>query len=330
MAISASQLVNIVPRVLSGTGNDLVFNGLFITENNETPTNKVLEFSNAQEVGEYFGLLSDEYKASVHYFNGFTNSDIKPTKVLFYRHTTEAVAPFLRGGNIGETSSALAQLKKIKDGILTLTFDKTVTINSIDLSEGTSLSNIAELLQNAIQSCESDSDSAFMYATVTYSSLHNAFTITSGVKGKDAPIQYASGNVADAFKLTEGLATISQGDNENLTTAGKLTSGNLSDVIENIKEIEDGSFKITIDNQELTISELNFKKFYIEASSGTMVGKATGDVLEDLKAISDGSIKFNIDGSDIECTALNFSSCSDMQKVADEIVKKLNNKATMT
>ena len=37
MAIPASELVRIMPRVLAGTGQDLVFNGLFLTDNAAAP-----------------------------------------------------------------------------------------------------------------------------------------------------------------------------------------------------------------------------------------------------------------------------------------------------
>ena len=61
MGISANQIVQVLPRILTGTGNDLVFNGLVLDENTIIPSGKAISFSSADSVGEYFGTASDEY-----------------------------------------------------------------------------------------------------------------------------------------------------------------------------------------------------------------------------------------------------------------------------
>ena len=61
MAISANQIVQVLPRILTGTGQDLVFNGMVLDENARIPTASPISFSSADAVGEYFGVASDEY-----------------------------------------------------------------------------------------------------------------------------------------------------------------------------------------------------------------------------------------------------------------------------
>ena len=112
MAIPASDLVKITPRVLSGTGQDLVFNGLFLTANSLCPAKGLLTFYSAADIADYFGETSAEYKAARVYFNGFNNSLTKPQSVFFYRANTSAVAGFYRGGK----APALATITAVTAG----------------------------------------------------------------------------------------------------------------------------------------------------------------------------------------------------------------------
>ena len=55
MPISANQIVQVLPRVVTGTGSDLVFNGVVLNENSVIPTATPISFVSADDVGEYFG-----------------------------------------------------------------------------------------------------------------------------------------------------------------------------------------------------------------------------------------------------------------------------------
>ena len=79
MAIPASQIVSVNPRVIEAGGNDLVINGLFLTENSRIPLSSIaMTFPTADSVGAYFGLDSAEYAAARIYFQGYDNSFTKP------------------------------------------------------------------------------------------------------------------------------------------------------------------------------------------------------------------------------------------------------------
>lgn len=93
MAIPASELVRVQPRVLAGTGQDLAFNGLFLTENALAPVGTLLTFRDAASVSEYFGSASDETKAAAVYFGGYNNSFLKPTALYMWRSHKNASAP---------------------------------------------------------------------------------------------------------------------------------------------------------------------------------------------------------------------------------------------
>lgn len=226
MPIPASDLVSITPRVLSGTAEGLNFNGVFLTTNSTLPADTLYPFYSASEVSDYFGSSSDEYAAAAAYFNSFTNADTVPDECFFFRHAPEACAGFLRSGTIEDTAAELlAAIKQITDGTLTITIDgDTKTLTGMDFSSATSLSDVADRLQRAINYADGayvgsaivgsstvglSDNSAWANATAEYSSNLNAFTITSGTTGSGSSVTNASGDVAEALYLTDEQGAIS-------------------------------------------------------------------------------------------------------------------------
>lgn len=208
MAIPASQIVTVNPRLLKPGGTDLEFNGLLLSKSAYIPSSQfVLPFPDPDSVGDYFGLESDEYKAAVVYFNGYNNSFKKPRALYVAPRVDEARAAFIRGGAFGQiVSITLADLKEITAGTLTLTLGAdTATLTGLDFSAATSLSDIATIIQTAIRA---ESGDAWAAATVAYSSLFDAFTITTGTEGVEVGIDYAEGTVADALNLTEATGAV--------------------------------------------------------------------------------------------------------------------------
>lgn len=212
MAIPASYIVAINPRIISAGGTDLEFNGLVLTTNALIPmSSPVLTFANADAVGAFFGVESDEYKAASIYFLGYNNSFSKPKHMMFARRVSEAVGAYLRGAKYKNT---LADLKAITDGAMSIEIDGTTySISSIDLSTATSYSAAALLVQTAL-------DAELAGVTVTYSSLTGAFTVTSPTTGEASTITYASGSLAVAMNLQQSDgAVISLGSDALSQTA---------------------------------------------------------------------------------------------------------------
>lgn len=211
MAINASHIVQINPRLLEPGGRDLEFNGLILTKNNTIPTGDslVLPFGDPDSVGDYLGLESDEFRLASIYFMGYTNSFRKPRALYIARRLDADAAPFIRGGAISQT---VAQLRTIADGTLDLTLGThTGSLTGINFSTISSFSDAATILQTAIHTNE-EGGADWTGATVTYSSLFRAFTITGGQAGEDLVVDYATGTVADALNLTRaGGAILSEG-----------------------------------------------------------------------------------------------------------------------
>lgn len=147
--IPASQIVDVIPGVLSAGGAALVMNGLILTENTRVPIGQVLSFPNdGESVSNYFGPTSAEAALATVYFNSFDTSSLKPQSILFTQYPATAVSAYLRGGNVsGFTVPQLAALS----GSLRILIDGYVHSNtSISLAGATSFSAAAALIQSAL------------------------------------------------------------------------------------------------------------------------------------------------------------------------------------
>ena len=204
MAIPASQIVKINPRVVQASGTDLVLNGMFLTTNSLIPAGGVMGFSTADDVAEFFGSASEEYRVASVYFAGYKNSFKKPRQVFFGSRVNVAAAAWLRGSKYTGT---LAQLQAVTSGTLNLSINGTsITLTSLDFSSATSLSGCATVLQTALAAKVSST-------TCSYSSQTGAFQITSPTTGEASTITYAEeGTLATLLGLTQAKgATLSQG-----------------------------------------------------------------------------------------------------------------------
>lgn len=220
MAISASNIVEVLPRILTGTGSDLVFNGLVLDDNAVLKNNTPTSFSSADSVAKTFGANSDEYTFASTYFSGYANSRVKPSALYFYRLNPASAPAFVRGVEL-KPADALTALKAITAG----TFNITISGNNVallehDLSSLNSLTDIASDLQTAIRAKGtatedgvSEDIDALKNATVEYSATLKAFTVSSGDTGDTASVTSPTGTIAEALGFASDTDTISGGAN---------------------------------------------------------------------------------------------------------------------
>ena len=180
MAIPASMLVRVTPRLISAGGTDLVMNGLLLTTSSLIPLSKMaLEFTGADDVGNYFGFTSDEYDFAAHYFLGYDNSFKKPRALIIAPRVLNATPGWLRGG---KNTATLAQIQAISDGSMTVNVDGTdVALSSLDFTAVTSFSDAATVITTGLSSA----------ATCTFSSFTGAFEITSATTGDTSSVTFA-------------------------------------------------------------------------------------------------------------------------------------------
>lgn len=201
MTISTDFLVHTVPGVVSGQGQSISFNGVFLTDNASVPIGALQPFSTIEAVLAYFGSTSVEYEMAQYYFKGFTGSTQKPGMLYFFQFNTSAVGAYLRGGAYTGT---LAQLKAITAGTLALDIDGvTQSVSGINLSSATSFSNAAALIDTA----------AGVKFNCSYDTQLRSFVISSPTTGATSTIGYpATSALASLINVvqTDG-AVLSQG-----------------------------------------------------------------------------------------------------------------------
>jgi hypothetical protein len=212
--IPANQIVKVNPGVLSAGGRALDIVAVLLTTSSRVPIGDVHEFATAADVGSYFGLSSTEYALATIYFNGFDNSNAKPSKVYFTQYPAASVAPYLRGATLGLT---LDQLKALAAGVLTISFDGTPhASSSIDLSGATSFTDAATLIEAAFTTPP---------FAVSYDSTAQAFVFTGNTAGAAHTVSYVTTDaLATSLKLTQAAgAIISQG--ADAATPGPFMDG---------------------------------------------------------------------------------------------------------
>ena len=197
MTIPASNLVNIVPSVLSAGGSGLNLNGVFLTTNTRVPVGSVLSFTSSASVASYFGASSVEAANAAIYFAGFSNCTTYPTAMLFAQYATVSVPAYLRGGNA--SGLTLAQLQAIS-GVLSVTVNGvTATSGTINLSGATSFSNAAALITSGF---------AYFDGVVTGSIVPETFSVTGSITGNVLTVSNVSSGTIYAGSTISGSSVI--------------------------------------------------------------------------------------------------------------------------
>ena len=195
--IPASQLVNVIPGVISAGGAALQLSGLLLTTSTRVPIGQVLSFPSQLAVSAYFGPASQEATEASAYFGGYDNSTAKPAAMLFAQYPTAplGVTPWTRGASVG--SMSLAQLQAIAPGTLSVTVNGHAwTSASINLSTAVSFSDAASKIQTALAANDASFTGAIAAATfsVTGSILANQLVVTAVASGVVVPGATISGS----------------------------------------------------------------------------------------------------------------------------------------
>lgn len=219
MTISASQIVAVTPRVINAGGTDLEITGLLLTTNPLCVFPGTLSYTSAEAVGAYFGVNSAEYAAAANYFLGYDNSFKKPKRLHFARFVQSAIAGMLIGG----AAASMDELKAITAGGFNITVDGTeIKLGSLNFSTATTQSDIATIIDNAIDTTTDDAD-----VTIAYNSNLNNFIVTSLTTGKTSSVSVATDtgqNCATLLGLSATAgATVSAGS-DALTVAENMAS----------------------------------------------------------------------------------------------------------
>jgi hypothetical protein len=215
MAIPASHIVKIEPRIIDAGSNDLVMSGLLLSKNPLSPTGEVLTFNTFSSVIDFFGDGTPEVIGARSYFLGYNNKFVSPKAFHVTRYIEAPVGAWLRGAAI---SMDLVDLKTITAGDLQLTIDaKSVALTGISLSSISTYSDIATIIKNKINAL-SNLDGV----TVVYNTQTKGIQINSPSTGDLSEVTYATGLIAEALNLTEEAGGYLSQGSATIDPAGQM------------------------------------------------------------------------------------------------------------
>lgn len=175
MAISQKKYVDITSGIggeAQASRRELI--GRVLTTNAKVPVQSALEFTSADNVSSYFGSESNEAKFAGKYFSFISKNGIKANKISFARYAETAVSPYISST---KTFSGVSQFLTIDDGSFVLTIgDTSETVDSLDFSSVTSLTDVATVINTALGNLSQLSSAMFAYS-------NGAFVLTGGASG---------------------------------------------------------------------------------------------------------------------------------------------------
>jgi hypothetical protein len=171
--IPASEIVEVVPSVISAGGTGLNGIGLMLSNGNRVPLGTVASFPNTQAVASYFGAGSQHALEAAIYFAGFEGATIQPSALLCAEYNQTAAAAYLRGGPV-----TLAEMQAVTAGTLTIAVDGYPRNGTgINLSGAGSPSIAAGLIQTALNATPTTE------ASITGSITGGVLTVTNVALG---------------------------------------------------------------------------------------------------------------------------------------------------
>lgn len=196
MSIPLSKDFSISSNVIAPAGNAIDANGLMLTNSTAIAPANLNYFYTLRDVGDIFGLLSDEYEAAKIYFNGFDGSAVKPGKLLCIASPSAPTAGTLTTGS--NASVSIESLKLLPIGSITISVDGVQQASdNINLSSVVTQSDVADALEAALTG-----------VTVEYSSLSARYVITSNTTGAASSVSFATGAIANALMMTQATGAI--------------------------------------------------------------------------------------------------------------------------
>lgn len=261
MSVNADKLVQIVPRVIDAGTPGLNFSGLFLTRSELPPTGRVLRFTSAQAVADYFGSETDEARVAQIYFRGYVNTQYLPGALFFAPYRETAASAWLRGAPY---EGALADLKLVRDGTLRLAVDGiSRTATGVDFYTATSFSDCAQRLQTALsQTPEIPATAGKLsggpVADVTPLRGVSAGKLDLSVDGSPKELTDLDFSGVDSLSDVAGILQAALTPAVIPATAGTLTGGVISAEYTAFQAVSAGKLNISVDGSLKELTDLNF------------------------------------------------------------------------
>ena len=221
MAISQNKYINIVSAV-GGTEavrqRDLM--GRVFTTNYLAPVGQVIEFTGGsiialENIGDYFGITSDEYKFAEKYFQP-NKKGVSPQKISFSGFSASDTPAMI----IGVRGVKLADIQAITAGTLSVTVDGVdKSYTAINLSSAVDLTGVATALTAVVTSDGLE---------VEYESTTGRFNLKTVATGAEEVLSVAEGTVAELLGWTNGVGIVVDGADSGTAVETVADSAGLS------------------------------------------------------------------------------------------------------
>ncbi len=198
-AIPFSEVVNVIPSVLSAGGVAVDLNGVMLTQNPLAPYGTVLDFADETGIQDYFGAGSTEAGLGAIYFNGFSIASAQPGALYVTAYPESAIAAWLRSGSLANVT--IAQLQALTGSLSVVMDGFTWAAASISLSAATSFSAAAAAIQTALAATTQTA------AEFTGSISGTELTVTAVASGTLAIGQAVTGTGVTAGTVITGFGT---------------------------------------------------------------------------------------------------------------------------
>ena len=206
-----------------------------------------IEYTGASALNNFradFGTEIPEYTIASKYFAFNSKTGGAPEKLVVARWYKTSAAPFVRGTSDVAT---LAQFQATTDASFVVDMSGTSYTLSVDLSSVTSLSDVAQRIQAAINN-NTAGGAAFTGATVAYNTVVNAFVITSGATGAGETIAVSASDTGTNALPMLGLT--------NATVSAGANAETFAEFCDRIYNANSAGYSITtaetLDNDEIT------------------------------------------------------------------------------
>jgi hypothetical protein len=201
MTIPLSDVVQMLPGVISAGGVTGNLSGLVLSQNAGTPYGSPLNFASAAAVQAFYGAGSPEAIIANNYFPTTLNAGQLPGNLAFWYYATAAGPAEVFGASLG--SLTLSQLQALTPGDLIVTTAATHTSSSINLSTATSFANAATLMNAAFTSPD---------FTIAYDAQRNRFTLSTTGDGATYTVSAVTGTlIGVGLTAAEGAQVVGTG-----------------------------------------------------------------------------------------------------------------------
>lgn len=242
MPIAQSKYVSITSGIGGASAASRKDLGLrLLTTNALFPTNTVLEFTSAADVGNYAGTQSTEYKLAQAYFGRVSKSATVPNKISFMYAPFLATACSILSTIEITPATLLTTFQAITDGEMTISMGGvSLDLTGLDFSAATSLADVAQVIQTAINA-NTAGGTLFTNATVEFDAVLQAFKLTGGATGENV-ITYATSVTAGSG--TDISGTIGWDEASSPILSDGIDAEDIAEILNDTVELSDnfGSF----------------------------------------------------------------------------------------